>query len=217
MKAIILGITSAVVAVAGMAAPVGALGMSVGGNSSMTSSGYVRMGISPEGKIIFHGETVRCFKSNYGSTGGFNFGTTTPVEVEPTKVPSATPDANCGAQQVVNNPDPATTVTINGVCGDPAELAKITKANSNIIINSTGPCPAEGNGPAPEATVIVKEVPVVTAAASTDAPAANPKGGDAPAELPQTGAGSMTMAALAAAAGGVTYAGVLLVRALRRS
>lgn len=222
MKAIILGISSAIVAVAGLAAPAGALGLSVGGNSSMTSNGYVRMGISPEGKIIFHGETVRCFKSNYGSSGGFNFGNTTPVTVEPTTVPSATPDAECNAQQVVAAPDPVTTVTINNVCGDPAELAKITKKHSNVIINSVGPCPTESKPadtktPAPVATVVVKEPAVVTAAAATSAPVSNPKGGGVPAEMPQTGASEYILTAVAAGLAIATYAGVLLVRTIRRA
>lgn len=216
MKAIILSAMTAVVAVAGIAAPANAVqgGFSLGGNGSLTSSSYGKMGVSigEDGvKAYFTGETVYCSKSSMGSSGGFTFGSTTPVKVEPTTLPSATPDKNCDAQAVVNNPDPATTVTVNGVCGDPAELAKIMKAKSNVIINSTGPCPTDGSKPATTPTVIVTPKETVKAASVT-----SPKGnGVVPAEMPQTGAGDLS-AYLAGGAGVLTYAGFMAVRAFRR-
>lgn len=219
MKAIILGVSSAVIAVTALAAPAGATGgFYLAGNSSAHSSGYSRIGIK-DGKFFIEGESIFCHTSN--SAIGMNFGTGgMQANMPQANVPSA--DNPCGggnAGEVINNPPANSTVTINGVCGDPAELAKIKAANANLIINSVGPCPVNPTTPAPQPTIVVNvNVPtpdVKTASATVNSDAtSNPKGGAAVSELPQTGISPVVPAAAAGLAA-LTYAGGMAIRAFR--
>jgi hypothetical protein len=220
MKAIILGVVSVAAILVGASAPASALstgvtgGTSFGGNASISSTGKLKMGahVGPDGiYAYFDGGTVICTKANVGMSGGYTIGNTTPVKVEPTTLPSATPDKDCNANEVVANPPANTTVTINGVCGDPAELAKITQAHANVIINSTGPCATDTPaGPVKPAVVIVTQnAPTPAKAASVVSVS------ETPAELPQTGANGMVLAAAAASLAVLAYAGTMAIRTFR--
>jgi len=219
MKAIILGATSAIVAVVGIAAPAGATGSlnwGAGGNTAISQHGQVRMGIGPNG-AYFEGGTVICFDSHIATGGSLNVGNGNSVNVQPTNVPAA--NANCNANQVVTNPPANSTVTINGICGDPAEIAKIKAANANLIINSTGACPTTPTPTTQQPTVIVNvNVPapdVKTASAVTNTGAtSDPKGGAAVTELPQTGI-SPIVPIVAAGLAALTYAGGMAIRSFR--
>lgn len=222
MKAIILGATSAIVAVVGIAAPAGATGSlnwGAGGNTAISQHGQVRMGIGPNG-AYFEGGTVICFDSHIATGGSLNIGNGNSVNVEPTNVPAA--NANCDANQVVTNPPANSTVTINGICGDPAEIAKIKAANANLIINTTGACPTTPTTTTQPPTVIVNvNVPtpdVKTASVTTNSGdntgVSDPKGGGAVSELPQTGI-SPIVPIVATGLAALTYAGGMAIRAFR--
>jgi len=219
MKSIILGVTTVVLSVGALTAPVGATsaingGLALGGNSaaSIHKSGSMGAHIGPDGvSAHFDGENTYCFNANHAMQGGFTIGNVAPINIAPTSIPSA--DANnCGPTDVVNNPPENTTVTINGVCGDPAELAKFAQAHSNVIINSVGVCNDKPVTPVVTVTPTpsVPTTTVVTASATTPAtPAVS-----AVSQLPQTG--STGMVGFIAAAGSTTYAlAFAVVRTLR--
>lgn len=216
MKAVILGASTAIVAIIGVAAPASATGNFggyVAGNTGMSSNGYVHMGIK-DGKIIFEGESFTCIKSN--AQIGFNgsFGNAQPVQQSQPVLGSAD-TSNCNPNQVVNNPPANSTVTINGLCNEEAAKAKanITGNNVNVIVNSTGPC--EKATPTTPVQVIVtpnapepKEVKTASVTTTTESPAAV----DA---LPQTGGEGAIVAGIASVLAGATYAGAMVVRNLR--
>lgn len=217
MKAIILSAATAVVAVAGLAAPAGAIGISGAGSTAIASNGWVKMGIGPNGPF-FEGESTMCMSS--AGVFNLNFDQATPVSQSAVQ---QTPNQNCttqtGTPTPVSNPPEDATVTINGVCGDPADLAKIKAEHANLIINSVGPCPTNPTTPAPQpVTVIVNtNAPtpdVKTASATTD----NGKGGSetpaAVSALPQTGISPM-VPIVATGLAALTYAGGMAIRAFR--
>lgn len=207
MKAIIVSVLSALVAVVGMAAPANAIGVSGAGSTAIASNGWVKMGIGPNGPYIL-GESTVC----YSSAGVFNvnFHEAQPVAQN---VVQQTPSQSCTNQTTtptpVVNPPANSTVTINGVCGDPAEIAKIKATNANLIINSVGPCPTDGSKPTTPATVIVKEKEVVkettvkTAAATTNGPVT----------LPETGLTDVSL--LSGGLAALAYGATLAIRAFR--
>lgn len=230
MKSIILGISSTVVTVAAMAAPAGAtfnLGNNtssgyIGGNASMSTSGYSRIGIK-DGKLIFEGETIICHKGNFILGGMYthnqNVNQTTPT------LPSAD-TTNCNAGQVINDPPANSTVTINGFCDDDAAKLKtnVTGANVTVIVNSTGPCDEDDDDVTPVVTVDPKTpdttddaTPTVKQASATTPTntTADPKGGEGVAELPKTGVNEVVTAVIATVLAVGTYAGVMAVRAFR--
>lgn len=202
MKAIILSALSAIIATIGLAAPASATGFSLGGNSAHSSGGYSRIGIK-DGKFFIEGESYFCHQSN--SAMNMSFGNN--VNVPQSNVP-ATNTSSCNAGQVINNPPANTTVTVNGVCGDAAEIAKIKASNANLIINSVGPCPTDGSKPATPATIIVKEKETVvkTVSAATG-------NGDTAVTLPETGIDAMPL--MAAGLAVLAYGGTMAVRAFR--
>lgn len=210
MKAIIVSVLSVIAAAVALAVPVGATNGTgyVGGNASLSGSGYSRIGIK-DGKIIFEGVSVTCTKSNFVAGGMFSSGTQ--VQQSQAVLPSAD-TSDCNAGQVTNNPPANATVTINGVCGDPAELAKIVQAHANLVINSVGPCSTSGK-PAQPATVIVNNntsaAPAKTASATTTT--STPAASTDAVVLPQTGISLLAPIAVAAMAG-LTYAGVMIAR-----
>lgn len=229
MKAIILGATTAIVAVAGLAAPAGAtfLGNTgtgqgyVGGNASLSSSGYSRIGIK-DGKIIFEGISVTCTKGNFIVGGMYTAGGQTVNQTTPTLPSADTTDCNAG--EVVNNPPANSVVTINGLCDKDAALVKanVSGTNVTVIVNSTGACKADTTG-TPVVTVDPKPTDSTVKTASTapnnsdnsKAAATNPKGSGATAELPQTGASEVITAVVATILAGSAYAGTMAVRAFR--
>lgn len=208
MKAIIASVLSALVAVVGLAAPANATnnGMYVAGNSGFSSSGWSRIGFR-DGKPFIEGESVTCHKMN--AVIGMNFTTGSAQVNQPAaNLPSA--DTNgCNTGQVITNPPANTTVTINGVCGDAAEIAKIKATNANLIINSVGPCPTDGSKPTTPATVVVKEKEVVketvikTASATTNGPVT----------LPETGLSDISL--LSGGLAVLAYGATMAVRAFR--
>lgn len=219
MKAILLGASTAIVAVAGLAAPAGATGgFYLAANGSAHMGGWSKMGVK-DGKFYIEGESVFCHTSNVvmgGKIGTVN--TTTPT------LPPADDPCNVGnAGEVINNPPANATVTINGICGDPAEIAKIKAANANLIINSVGACPANGDKPAPQPVINVHintPAPEVKAASATTntTPAAttDPKGGAGAVEsLPQTGSNEVIAAVVASILAGTAYGGTMIIRAIR--
>lgn len=221
MKAIILSVLSAIVAVAALAAPVGATGgFYLATNGSSHHDSWTRMGIR-NGKFFIEGESITCRTSNVVMGGSMVTGTAK-VNTPTATLPSTdNPCAFANANDAVNNPPANTTVTINGICGDPAEIAKIKAANANLIINSTGACPTNGDKPATPATIVVHvnapEADTKKASATVATPSAdnsNPKGGGAVSELPQTGV-SPIVPMIAAGLAALTYAGGMAIRAFR--
>lgn len=229
MKAIIASVIGVFVAVMGIAAPAGATasnggGFYLAGNGSAHHSGWSRMGVK-DGKFYIEGESIFCHTSNVVMGGKMVTGSAQVNTTTPTLPPADNPCGGGNAGEVINNPPANSTVTINGICGDPAEIAKIKAANANLIINSTGPCPANPTTPAPQPTIIVHvnapapAAEVKTASATTSTPAAattaDPKGGAGVAELPQTGVNEVITAIIATVLAAGTYAGVMAVRAYR--
>lgn len=212
MKAIIVSVLSALVAVVGFAAPANAIGISGAHSTAMASNGWVKMGIGPNGAYIM-GESTLC----YSSAGVFN---TNFHEAKPVaqNVVQQTPSQSCTTQTTtpdpVVNPPANSTVTINGVCGDPAEIAKIKATNANLIINSVGPCLTDGTKPATPVTVIVKEKETVvkTAGAKTGT-TTTPAAGNGTVTLPETGLSDIAL--LTTGLGALAYAGTLAIRAFR--
>lgn len=205
MKAIIVSVLSAMIAVIGLGAPANATGnggMYLAGNSGFSSSGWSRIGMK-DGKFYIEGETVTCHKMNAAMGMNFNTGSTQ-VNMPQANVPSAD-TTNCNTGQVITNPPANSTITINGVCGDPAEIAKIKAANANLIINSVGPCPTDGRKPATPATIIVtqKEAAAKTASATNNGPVT----------LPETGLSDITL--LSGGLAVLAYSATLAFRAFR--
>lgn len=221
MKSIIIGVSTAIVSVAALAVPASATfnqgtGQGyVGGNASLSSSGYSRIGIK-DGKIIFEGVSVTCVKSNAVVGGMFTMGGQAVNQTTPT-LPSAD-TSNCAPEQVVNTPTPNSTVTINGVCDEDAAKLKahVTGTNVTVIVNGTGPCKDDDKQP-----IIIKEVvknPETTAPKAEQASAqtpADPKSGAGSAELPETGNSEVIAAVVATVLAASAYAGTRAIRAFR--
>lgn len=216
MKAVILGASTAVVAIIGMAAPAGATangGFYIGGNSASSSSSYSRIGIK-DGKFIFEFESVSCRQSNSAMGGGFSVGNAQ-LQVPQASLPAA--NANCNPTDTVNNPPANSTVTINGLCDEEAAKAKtnITGNNVSVIVNSTGPCEEDAAPTTPIEVIVTPNAPEpkeVTTASSTKTTTDTPASVDA---LPQTGGESALVAGIASILAGATYAGTMIVRSLR--
>jgi hypothetical protein len=216
MKAIILSAATAIVAVAGFAAPAGALGIAGAGSTATSTNGWVSMGVGPNGPY-FMGQSTMC----YSSANVFDIGFGNVPAVDQSTV-EQTPNNNCttqtGTPTPVSNPPQNATVTINGVCGDPAELAKISAEHSNLIINSVGPCPTDMTStPAPQPVTVTvttnaPEPKATTASATPDTTTDTPAAVSA---LPTTGSESAVVAGIASILGGTTYAGLMVIRALR--
>lgn len=232
MKSILIGITSAVLAVVAMAVPAAAtfnLGSNtgtssgyIGGNASMSSSGYSRVGFK-DGKLIFEGETVTCFKGNFILGGMYtqnqNVNQTTPT------LPSAD-TTDCNPTETVNDPPKNSTVTITGFCDDDAAKLKanINGTNVTVIVNSTGPCKDDDDTTTTtddddddQVITVTPDAPKADNTSSTkdtsasDA-ASNPKAGGEASELPTTGAQEVITAIVATVLAAGTYGGVMAVR-----
>jgi len=220
MKAIILGVSTAIVAVTTLAAPAGAtFGNSsgyIGGNAGMSSSGYSRIGIK-DGKIIFEGMSVTCTKGNFAMGGMFthnqNVNQSTPT------LPSAD-TSNCNPDEAANNPPANSTVTISGFCDDDAAKLKanVNGTNVTVIVNSTGACKDDDKTPGDIHVITTppaadNNTPVVKAASAVTT---DPKGGATPVNsLPQTGSNEVIAAVVASILAGATYGGVMIIRAIR--
>jgi hypothetical protein len=187
MKAIIFGATTAFIAVAARAAPAGAtsilsnnnicLSANLLGKTSCTTSAG-----TTQGSGILSGNNI-CLGANLlGST-------------------SCGPAAVKAVEEAVDKEDK--TITINNVCGDAAEFAKLSSAHKNVIINSNGVCEKENTA-------------VVTVATTPPAPVQTASVAPAPvAELPQTGTNEVIASVLATILAGSTYAGTMAIRAFR--
>lgn len=208
MKAIIVSVLSAIIAVTAIATPASAETMGDGfylsANGGTTIDSWSKMGIK-NGKFYIEGEMVMCSKTNVRMGGQMTTGDAKVNRPVP-NMPSA--DVSCSANDVINDPPAGATVTINNVCGDAAEIAKIKASNANLIINSIGPCPTDGRKPA-KPTIVDVKYPSDTKV--TAASAKNTGNGDV--TLPETGLSDITLisAGLAALAYGATFA----IRAFR--
>lgn len=226
MKSIFIGAISAVMAIVAMAVPAAAT-FNFGGNTgssgyaaangSISTSGYSRIGIK-DGKIIFEGESVTCFKGNAIVGGTFthnqNVNQTTPT------LPSAD-TSNCNPTETVNNPPQNSTVTITGFCDDDAAKLKANVSGNNVkvIINSTGPCKDDDDTTKTDddqVITVTHDAPKTADTSSTketSTPAAsNPKAGGEATELPTTGAQEVITAIVATILAAGTYTGVMAVR-----
>lgn len=219
MKSIFIGIASVFVAMVSMAVPAAATfstGNSsgyAGANASISTSGYSRIGIK-NGKIIFEGESVTCFKGN-AIVGGMYTSNQQVNQTTPT-LPSAD-TSNCNPTETVNNPPQNSTVTITGFCDDDAAKLKanVSGANVKVIINSTGSCDGDDDGD--QVITVTPDAPKATGDAaaknaSVSSATSNPKAGGETAELPTTGAQEVITAIIATVLAGGTYAGVMAVR-----
>lgn len=220
MKEIILGAGAATIAIATIMVPSSAsatVNFYAGGNRATTHSSYSRIALK-DGKIIFEFDSIRCTQSNSVSGGSVNVGNTSVQMPQPT-LPAANP--KCNPTDVVNNPTPNSTVTIDGVCDeDAAKLkANIKGTNVTVIVNGTGPCDKDDKQP-----IIIKETVAPSTPntaetvkqASATTPVADPKAGaGATAELPQTGNSEVIAAVIAAVLAAGAYAGTRAFRAIR--
>lgn len=224
MKAILLGVSTAIVAVTSMAAPAGATFLNtnpgnssgyIGGNAGMSSSSYSRIGIK-DGKIIFEGESVMCMKGNFIMGGLYtkdqNVNKSTPT------LPSAD-TTNCNPAETVNNPPANSTVTINGFCDEDAAKLKATVNGTNVtvIVNGTGPCDKDDKTPGTIGVIDTPKpdttTPTVKAASAVTT---DPKGGAGSVDsLPQTGSNEVIAAVVASILAGTTYGGAMIIRAIR--
>lgn len=212
MKAIILGVSSAAIVVAGMAAPAQAIGISGAHSTAIASKGQVSMGIGPNGAYFYGGSTT-CFSS--AGVFNMNFHEATPVAQSTVQ---QTPDQACNANDVVSNPPANSTVTINGLCNEEAAKAKtnISGDNVKVIVNATGPC-EEKETPTPVVvTVTPRDDSKNNNGNNATTVSAKGNGGEsAPVtEMPETG-----IAAAPIVGGGLatlSYAGALVARRIRR-
>lgn len=210
MKAIITGVLTAAVTVVSIAVPAGAtsgIGASgsIAASSSMVSS--YSMGFGPNG-IYFNATGASCLSTS--ANASYTFGDASATDAQA----ASSSTGNCNADQVVTNPPANSTVTINGVCGDPTELAKIEAEHANLIINSVGPCPTTPVQTTPVTVVVTSNAPeangnVQTASATTSSPVATSS------ELPHTGIDGAMASAVTAGLAVISYAGTMAIRALR--
>jgi hypothetical protein len=228
MNAIIVGATTAIVAVTSLAVPVGATvgGGYIAGNSGFSTSSSGRIGMK-DGKFYVEGETTVCTKMNAAMGGNWQFGSNGPTATVPNaNLPSAD-TTNCNATDVVNNPPANSTVTINGLCdADAAQVkAHVSGDNVTVIVNSTGACATGNNGgttvPTTPITVVVTPTApqpnggsVQTASVTTPA-ASNGSNSKTVAELPHTGIDGVMASVITTGLAVVSYAGTMAVRAFR--